>query len=62
VRKPEEVERLRLALTPSLPVLDRKPPELNQAGLVRMKFQTELLQQRLPFSEETFCIRAVLKP
>src|SRR5215472_3165835 len=47
VRKPKEVERLRLALTPSLPVSGRKPPELNQAGLVRMEFQTRLLQPLL---------------
>jgi hypothetical protein len=29
VREPQEVERLRLALTPLLPVSGRKPPELN---------------------------------
>jgi hypothetical protein len=36
VREPKEVERLRLALTPSPPVSSRKPPELNQARLIRM--------------------------
>ena len=62
VREPKEVERLRLALTPSLPIFGSKPPEFNQAGLVRMELQTELLQPLPPFSEEPFCIRAILEP
>src|SRR5579864_4099305 len=62
MRKPKEVERLRLALTPSLPVSGRKPPELNQAGLARMEFQTELLQPLPPFSEEPFRVRAIREP
>src|SRR5215831_4988472 len=62
VRKPKEVERLRLAFTPSLPVLNRKPPKLNQAGLTRMKFQTEPLQPLPPFPEESLRIRAMLEP
>jgi hypothetical protein len=36
VGEPQEVERLRLSLTPSLSVLGSKPPELDQACFVRM--------------------------
>ncbi len=62
MREPQEVERLRLALTPSLPVVGSKPPELNQAGLVRVEFQSELLQPLPPFLEEPLCVRAILEP
>src|SRR5260370_24096387 len=48
VREPQEVKRLRFALSPLLSVYGRKPPKLNQAGLVRMKFQLELLQSFPP--------------
>jgi len=36
VREAQEVKRLRLAFAPLLPAYGRKPPKLNQAGLVRM--------------------------
>jgi len=36
MREPQEVKRLRLAFAPLLSVYGRKPPKLNQAGLVRM--------------------------
>src|SRR5215470_12953946 len=62
VREPKEVERLRLALTPSFSIADRKPPELNQAGLARMKFQTEPLQPLPPVPEESLRVRAILEP
>src|SRR5438094_8907338 len=62
MRKPQEVERLRLALTPSLPVVGSKPPELNQAGLVRVEVQSELLQPLPPFPEEPLCVGAILEP
>jgi hypothetical protein len=62
VRKPQEVERLRLALTPSLSVLSRKPPELEQAGFVWMEFQVKLPQSFPPILEKTFCFRSILKP
>jgi hypothetical protein len=36
VREAQKVKRLRLAFAPLLPAYGRKPPKLNQAGLVRM--------------------------
>jgi hypothetical protein len=62
VREPKELECLRLALTPSLPTLDREPPKLDQAGLVRVEFQTELLQAFLPFLEKSLRVTAMLEP
>jgi hypothetical protein len=41
VRESQEVKRLRLALSPLLPVYGCKPPKLNQAGLVRMVVPTQ---------------------
>src|SRR5580658_3463610 len=52
VREAQKVEHLRLTLASPLPVLGCVPPEFDQACLVRVQFQPELLQAVLPFLEK----------
>src|SRR5438309_10316419 len=42
VRKPQKVERLRLAESPLLPLLGGEPPELDQPCLLGLQLQPEL--------------------
>ena len=52
VRKAQEVERLRLAQTPTPPVDGGTPPELDQPRLVRVQFQPELRQPLVKLVQE----------
>jgi hypothetical protein len=52
VREAQKVEHLRLTLASPLPVLGCVPPEFDQACLVRVQFQPELLQTVFPFLEK----------
>ena len=61
VSEAQEREGLWLFLSPLLPVSSGEPPELDQSGLVRMYFQTELRQSLPELSQESLSIRSVLK-
>ena len=62
VNKAEEGKRLRFLLSPLTPILGRKPAELQQPRLVRVKLQIKLRQSLLKFVQESLGIRLVLKP
>src|SRR5215204_1262825 len=59
--EPQEVERLRLALAPPLPLLGCVTPEFDQACLVRVECQPERPQAVLPFSQEPLRIWPMLE-
>ena len=61
MRHAEEVECLRLALPPLLPVHLCKPTELNEPGLVRVQFKAEAGQPLAEVPEETLRIAFVLE-
>ena len=52
VSEAQEVERLRFSLSSQLSVAGCIPPELDQPGLLRVKFQSELRQPLLELFEE----------
>ena len=52
VGEAQEVERLRFPLSPQLSIARRIAAELDQPGLLRMKFQTELRQPLLKLLKE----------
>src|SRR5215472_9428896 len=61
VGKAKEVERLRFSLSPPRPVSGRIAPELDQPGLFRVQFQTELRQLLLELFEEPHGIGSLLE-
>ena len=61
VGKAKEVERLRLSLTPLRPVSGCITPELDEPGLIRVEFQTELCQPFLELFEELHGIGTLLE-
>src|SRR5215472_5140174 len=61
VSKAKEVKRLRFSLTALRPVSGRITPELDQPGLVRVEFQTELRQPLLELFEELHGIGSLLE-
>jgi hypothetical protein len=61
VRKPQEIERLRLALAPLCPASCSESAELEEAGLFRMQTECELCQAFLEIDLETLRILPVLE-
>jgi len=61
VRKAQKVKHFRLALATLLAVFCGMTPELNQARLVRMEFQPELLQAVPPFRKEPLRVGTMLE-
>src|SRR6202163_229344 len=62
VNESEECERLCFLLSPLAPVHGRKPAELQQTRLLRMKFQIELRQPLPKLVQESLGISLILKP
>jgi hypothetical protein len=62
VREAQEVERLRLTLTPRRPVPGSEPPELDQPGLVRVQLQPELREPLAKLGPEPPRILFMLEP
>src|SRR5208337_1416601 len=62
VREAQEVERLRLALTPGCPVPGGLPPELDQPGLIRVQLQPELREPAAKLVPEPLSVLPVLEP
>jgi hypothetical protein len=62
VREAEEGERVRFPLTALASTLGREAAEFDQARLVRVQFEAELLEALLKFLEESFSLSAMLKP
>src|SRR5215470_4647146 len=62
MREPQEIERLRPAQTPPLPIPSGVPPELDQPRLVRMQAQPELRQPPAKLDQEPPRIILMLKP
>ena len=61
MREAQKVEYFRLALASLLPVFGCMAPKLNQARLVRVQLQPELLQAVLPFLEKPLRVGAVFE-
>src|SRR6476469_9657125 len=61
VRKPQEIERLRLALAPLCPASCSISAELDEAGLFRVQAERELCQAFLEVDLETLRILPVLE-
>src|SRR5262245_40504706 len=61
VREAQEVERFRLAFAPLLPVGDGLWPNFDQACLLRMEFQPELVQAVSQRRQEPLCVPSVLE-
>ncbi len=62
VRETQEIERLRLALTPAAAIRHRKPPELDETSLSGMQFQIKASEPRLQGLQEPLRVAPVLKP
>src|SRR4029453_671764 len=62
MREAQEVERLRLALTPGCPVPGGMPPELDQPGLLRVQLQPELREPAAQPGPEPLSVLPVLEP
>src|SRR5437764_13602141 len=62
VSEPQKVEGFWLSFSPPLPVLDGMPPELDQARLIRVEFQSKFAQPLPQLLQETLCLFSVLKP
>jgi hypothetical protein len=60
VREPKEVERLRFAETPSAPVRNRGPAELDEPRLVRLKGESEPREPCVEITKELLCLRQPL--
>ena len=61
MRETKEVERLRLPPTPRLSPPSGMPPELDQPGLIGMKFQPELREPLAKISPEPLRILLMLE-
>ena len=61
MREPEEVERLRLAETPSLPIRNCGSAELDEPRLVGMKDETEACEPCLEIGKELLRLVLMLK-
>ena len=61
MRKPQEIERLRLALAPPLSAFGGKCAELNQASFLRVQAQCELGQAVLEIVQKALRITPVLE-
>ncbi len=61
MRKPKEVESLRLSLAPPFSICDRKSAKLDQAGLVGMKFQPKLGQSLAQLRQKFLRFELMLK-
>ena len=61
VREAEEGEGLRFAKPPRLAVARRETPELDDPGLLRMQFQSELLQSLSKLVQKPLSIGAMLE-
>ncbi len=61
MRKPQEIERLRLAFAPSLSAFGGKCAELNQAGFPRVQAQCELGQAVLEITQKALRLTPVLE-
>ena len=61
MREPEEVERLRLAETSSMPILNRGPAKLDESRLVGMNGETEACEPRLEVGKEPLCFVPMLE-
>src|ERR1039458_6683698 len=61
MREAKKVEGLRFAFPSSFPALFGKPPELNQARLVWIKFQPKLPQPRPETLQKTNRVRLMLE-
>src|SRR5579863_2158383 len=57
----QKTEHFRLALAPLLPVFGCVTPELNQARLVRVQLQPELLQAVFPFLEKPLRVSTIFE-
>ncbi len=58
----QEIERFRLPLSPSFPVLLGESPELNRARLFWVQSKSELCQPFPEFLQESVCFGPVLEP
>jgi hypothetical protein len=56
MRETEKIERLRLAKPARLPLSGGMPPELDQARLLAVQFQTELREPLTKIYEEPLCV------
>src|SRR6516162_2941234 len=61
MRKPQEIERLRLAFAPALSAFGGICAELNQAGFLRVQAQCELGQAVLEIAQKALLITPVLE-
>jgi hypothetical protein len=61
MRETKEVERLRLPQTPRISPPSGMPPELDQPGLIGMKFQSELREPLAKISPEPLRILLMLE-
>ena len=61
MREPEEVERLWLAETPSLPVRNCGSAELDEPRLVGMKGEAKACEPCLEIGKELLCLVLMLK-
>ena len=61
MREPQKVERLRLPFTPLEPPFGCISAELYQAGLFRVKFQSELGKATPEFPQATLRVVSVLE-
>src|SRR5262245_145602 len=62
VREAEEIERLRLPLAGTPPVLGREGPKLQQSRLLGVQLQTKLRKPLAQLGQEPLSLRPVLKP
>jgi hypothetical protein len=61
MREPEEIERLRLAETPSMPIRNCRSAELDEPRLVGMKGEAEASEPCLEIGKELLCLVLMLK-
>ena len=61
MRKPEEVERLRLAETPSMPIRNCGSAKLDEPRLVGMKGEPKACEPCLEIGKELLCLVPMLK-
>ena len=61
MRETQEVEGLRLAEVPLLPLLGGKPPQLDQPRLLSMQFQAELREPVAELREEPLGVISMLE-
>jgi hypothetical protein len=61
MREPEEIERLRLAKTPSMPIRNCGSAKLDEPRLVGMKGEPEACEPCLEIGKEPLCLVLMLK-